>query len=257
MSKKETNNGDSFEPFRWGLKGAGMGGNYTIQGEKVGLHSEKRKFNESAPEKSQEEFIVRTPKEKQHDHKHIVLGLKLLAELENDYKVHVPWRAAVEGEKTYIVTKRVDGEDLFEALRHPDERVVKEFQELMVSWINYLNDKRTQGGKYLHDHIGQHQYVYGRTPENSELHVYLVDLDFDVLEARVGDPESMEAIYNRFHWIAIETRLAEERSGQLLSVAREALEGASKELPKEVRENIRKELYAEKGASQNDPEDVK
>lgn len=229
-------------PFRWDLEDAGLGGNYEIMGKKVGLRTEKEQFSGDVPEAPHKEFVIRSPKGEQQTHEEMKQGLALLNELKNDYDIRLPWLAAVRGDRSYLVVGRVQGEDLFDAVKHPDDRVVQEFEDNVVNWLRYFEEKSTQGGKYLRDAVGQHQYVYGKAKGDTEAHVYLVDLDFDIGEVKVENPETLQPIYDRYHWLAIETRLAEERSGQTLHRARRALFDIAERLPEDVQKMILSEI---------------
>lgn len=111
----------------------------------------------------------------------------LLGELRRDYEIKNPgyWPVICEGEganseQAIIVTARVHGVGLPKAIEDNVPGLLDEVDTLYCSLARYLGDKYESRKPYMGDIFASHQYMYGRTEDNSKNGIILVDIGANV-----------------------------------------------------------------------------
>lgn len=89
------------------------------------------------------------------------------------------------------ITERILGEQLDE-VADISEKTKKEFEALYTGLVRYLEYKQKDGGYYMKDIFRNRQYVYGKSKNDIESKIYLVDVD---QEAHFVAPGSYDGIF--------------------------------------------------------------
>ena len=123
-------------------------------------------------------------------------GKRLFFELKEKYGISVPEFNFVVGEGNdslpmmYTVVDKVKGKHFVEALpEFRDEGEIEIIENHFIKIINYLRDKHKEQGEWLCDIVSNKQYMFGKTSNNQEDDLYLVDvqplfLNFDKKSSR-------------------------------------------------------------------------
>lgn len=142
-------------------------------------------------------------------------GKKLFDELNSRYGVRVGADVVIgegysEKGRAFILTDKVDGKSLdnvgFGFFEKKDrQKFTDEVKELLISLIGYLFDKIKKREPFLWDIFLDRQYMWGRTSQDREKHIYLVDTDIFITNFDTND-------INSIFW-----QVAVERAYQLLN----------------------------------------
>lgn len=130
------------------------------------------------------------------------------------------------------VTERIEGESLKE-MALLDKELSNKIDELYAKIISDLIDSYKKENYFWCDPKNA-QFIYGKTENDKEPGIYLVDVDPDILNWNEVAMEDKESIFwNRLAWILSEMEDAEKKvdeKGFRFKKAREAMEKAKTEI---------------------------
>lgn len=137
----------------------------------------------------------------------------------NEYGINVvPYKVIDHGDKSYVITQKVYGEDLQTLL---DRKAPLDIQQLDEQWANlfkYMKDAKVNNLPRAHDVYSPHQYMIGKIAGEEEQKLWLVDIGEYTSPYEFGEYEE-ELVH-----VANEIVKMEASLGERLRQARESLE---------------------------------
>lgn len=86
----------------------------------------------------------------------------------------------------YIVTEKVHGLNLHDALINPNSTLINKADDMLAGLGRYYHDVLTNGGMFIYD-LRIEQFIYGHKAGETEDKLYLVDLDPHLMEYPPAD----------------------------------------------------------------------
>ncbi len=182
-------------------------------------------------------YIGESEKEKKHRIEHYKKGEKYFAELQEKYNIRIPKTQFVIGKDEhgypalYTIIERVHGKNLDERTSGENDDVyIEELEELYINLLRYFEDKHSTNEDILND-FDNVQFVYGKRKNETENHIYLVDVD------PTYGSHSSEYAYFLFQMAKMITE-AEKSLGEKLLDARAKFKEVFELLSAEEKKNI-------------------
>jgi hypothetical protein len=110
----------------------------------------------------------------------------LLGDLDKDYGIKNPGYSPVtagsdsENTQSYVVTRRVHGTNLVDAISKGDPEVLSQTAQLYDGLVRYMGDKSKDGTQFMSDIFGNRQYMFGHIDGDPNDRIYLTDIAFHV-----------------------------------------------------------------------------
>jgi hypothetical protein len=103
----------------------------------------------------------------------------------------LPFALVEHQDQILLITRKVHGEPLLQALKHNSEEVGPVFDRLAVASLHYVQNVAEAQKPYLYDALGWRQYMYG-TYQGDNGHPRPLFVDIDPFDEALVDPKALD-----------------------------------------------------------------